>query len=181
MVGKQMILADDPAGGIWVAPITRHGLGTAKKPVPFTFYGSGASNPGTFFYTVAPVATAASYSETASATAAPTSRLATGHPAGLSTAAAPIGTKNFYDFYGSGPYTQDGTMTINGDGTWSLSGFYDRGNWVVVGNKMILNDTFQSFWMAAITKHGLASATKPGMITTWGTNSTDPFRFYTVG
>ena len=125
------------------------------------------------------MATVTITSGTTLATAAPRTSLVAGHSAGHSSVTVPIGTDNFYVSYGGG-FTESGTMTLNSDGSWTLSDYGDSGNWAVVGKDIVLNDSGVGILFAPIGKHGLGSAKKPGTLTQYG-DSSPALTFYTLG
>jgi len=128
------------------------------------------------------IATVATISCTEVATAGPRPSVVAGHAVAHNAVTVPLGTDNLYLNNGSG-FAVDGTMTVKSDGTWSTSAFPDAGSWAVVGKDIILSDSSGgAIWFAAVGKHGLASARKPGTITSFGSSSsTGQPTFYTLG
>ncbi len=69
-----------------------------------------------------------------------------------------VGTKNFYYSFDGSPIAQQGTMTINADGTWSLSDFGDAGWWITVAKTITLADSSaSSTWIGKVNSHGIGT------------------------
>jgi hypothetical protein len=107
--------------------------------------------------------------------------VAAGHVASGPVNHVVVGTKNFYYSYNGSPITQDGTMTINADGTWSLSAFGDAGWWVTVGKTITLSDSSAAAtWIGKLGSQGIGTAKKLAKGYSEGM-STPYLLFYTKG
>jgi hypothetical protein len=96
-------------------------------------------------------------------------------------------TKTLYDNYPSGTFHTDGTISINSDGTWSLSNYADHGVWITSGHgaRIILSDDLSGageIWNGVVNATGISSQRNPGTITKQASDTTSPFiRWYALG
>jgi hypothetical protein len=93
-----------------------------------------------------------------------------------------VGSKNLYINDGGG-FVLEGQLTINADGTWSMSAFCDSGTWSTYKTTIALSDTDCGdgnpiALMGTLGAHGIGKKSKPGTATV---GTTEYYTFYTIG